>query len=242
MELNKNPKRVCIAGSVKLDQLFNDETKIKDVKQILSDTYTIPLDNIMLKSKNILLSDEQVIGNVFPDAKILYIVSIVNRQKKEVEEEKVLCKNNCGFFGSTNGLCSKCAIEKNPEKKKKRKHKENMSSTKKSKKTRKTKKEDDQDNKITEETCGNEIQKNVDTITVEHSHDNSQEKTKRCLQCNKKLHLLSFTCKCGNEYCVAHRFGFSHNCSIENSEYQKDARDKLKNVLIECKAEKVKKI
>ena len=38
---------------------------------------------------------------------------------------------------------------------------------------------------------------------------------KRCSfeKCNKKLKIISFSCQCGGEFCPAHRYTNSHNCS-----------------------------
>ena len=48
----------------------------------------------------------------------------------------------------------------------------------------------------------------------------NEEKTKkykseRCNQCKKKLKMMSFTCKCGLNFCVAHQNPYSHNCSYD---------------------------
>ena len=35
----------------------------------------------------------------------------------------------------------------------------------------------------------------------------------KCTQCMKKLSMMSFTCKCGNMYCITHQTPHMHNCS-----------------------------
>ena len=47
---------------------------------------------------------------------------------------------------------------------------------------------------------------------------NSQEKkkSKRCHQCNKKLKMIYFTCRCNHMFCVVHQNPHSHNCSFNN--------------------------
>jgi predicted nucleic acid binding AN1-type Zn finger protein len=46
-----------------------------------------------------------------------------------------------------------------------------------------------------------------------------------CIICNKKLGLLSFTCKCGDkQYCSQHRMPEFHNCSFD---FKKEHRDRL---------------
>ena len=57
--------------------------------------------------------------------------------------------------------------------------------------------------------------------------------------CNKKLKLTDYPCKCGKIYCKLHRDPLTHNCSYdykENSLKQNKIQDLL------CKANKVEKI
>ena len=42
-----------------------------------------------------------------------------------------------------------------------------------------------------------------------------KSKCERCNHCNKKLKMMSFTCKCGFKYCVAHQNPHSHKCSYD---------------------------
>ena len=42
-----------------------------------------------------------------------------------------------------------------------------------------------------------------------------KSKYERCNHCNKKLKMMSFTCKCGLKYCVSHQNPHSHNCSYD---------------------------
>jgi predicted nucleic acid binding AN1-type Zn finger protein len=44
-----------------------------------------------------------------------------------------------------------------------------------------------------------------------------KSKSERChhLQCKKKLKMMSFTCKCGLNFCVAHQNPHSHNCPYD---------------------------
>jgi len=42
-----------------------------------------------------------------------------------------------------------------------------------------------------------------------------KSKSERCNQCNKKLKMVSFTCKCELKFCVAHLNPHSHNCSYD---------------------------
>ena len=40
----------------------------------------------------------------------------------------------------------------------------------------------------------------------------------RCFQCNKKLSMMSFKCKCGNMYCIAHQIPHTHKCSYNHKQ------------------------
>jgi hypothetical protein len=42
-----------------------------------------------------------------------------------------------------------------------------------------------------------------------------KSKSERCKLCKKKLKMMSFTCKCGLNFCVAHQNPHSHNCSYD---------------------------
>ena len=45
----------------------------------------------------------------------------------------------------------------------------------------------------------------------------------KCFHCNKKF-LITVTCKCGNNYCLAHRCAENHKCSFD---YKSQAKKKL---------------
>lgn len=45
----------------------------------------------------------------------------------------------------------------------------------------------------------------------------------RCTKCNKKSWVLH-DCKCGDKYCLNHRYPESHNCTYN---YKEQARKKL---------------
>lgn len=65
---------------------------------------------------------------------------------------------------------------------------------------------------------------------------NQKKKYERCSQCNKKLKLISFTCKCGFKYCVAHQNPHSHKCTYdyksENCKIIEKSNPKLSDKLI----------
>lgn len=42
-----------------------------------------------------------------------------------------------------------------------------------------------------------------------------QKNTSRCMECNKKIGLTGFKCKCGYFYCSTHRYADSHKCDFD---------------------------
>lgn len=46
-------------------------------------------------------------------------------------------------------------------------------------------------------------------------------KRNKCPCCNKKLGLISFTCRCGGNFCAEHRYDTAHNCDYDFKEEQK---------------------
>jgi hypothetical protein len=67
------------------------------------------------------------------------------------------------------------------------------------------------------------------------------KRPKRCqhADCNKKLVLTDFACKCKQFYCAAHRFSTAHSCSFD---YKATGKDQLTKQLAEVKASRLEKI
>ena len=42
-----------------------------------------------------------------------------------------------------------------------------------------------------------------------------QKNTSRCMECNKKIGLTGFKCRCGYFYCATHRHSDAHNCDYD---------------------------
>ena len=42
-----------------------------------------------------------------------------------------------------------------------------------------------------------------------------KEKKKRCYECNTRLKMISYTCKCGHIFCHKHLNPHSHNCTFD---------------------------
>lgn len=57
----------------------------------------------------------------------------------------------------------------------------------------------------------------------------TKQKTKRCFNCNHKLKLMSYDCKCEHKFCINCLTPEIHKCKFNYIEEQKN---KLKNELI----------
>jgi hypothetical protein len=63
--------------------------------------------------------------------------------------------------------------------------------------------------------------------------------TNRCFQCNKKVGLTGFGCRCGNTFCSVHRYSDKHDCSFD---YKAAGREEIKTANPVVNAEKVARI
>ena len=63
----------------------------------------------------------------------------------------------------------------------------------------------------------------------------------RCSFCNKKLKLISYSCKCEGQFCDKHRYTHAHNCkSLEKKiEESKDILIKNNPVINHAKVVKI---
>ncbi|AES88969.1 zinc finger AN1 domain stress-associated protein [Medicago truncatula] len=62
---------------------------------------------------------------------------------------------------------------------------------------------------------------------------------KRCSNCNKRVGLTGFNCRCGNLFCAVHRYSDKHDCPFD---YRTSARDAIAKANPVVKAEKLDKI
>ena len=60
----------------------------------------------------------------------------------------------------------------------------------------------------------------------------------KCHECNKKLKIIHFTCKCEQLFCIIHHNPHSHNCSYD---YKKDRSEEiiLNNPKLDSKLQKI---
>nr|GEW15639.1 A20/AN1-like zinc finger family protein [Tanacetum cinerariifolium] len=63
--------------------------------------------------------------------------------------------------------------------------------------------------------------------------------TKRCFDCNKKVGLLGFKCRCGETFCGMHRYPEEHKCDFD---YKKAGRDLISKANPVVRAHKLNRI
>ena len=58
--------------------------------------------------------------------------------------------------------------------------------------------------------------------TTEIKITKNKIKTLRCKQCNKKIPLINFRCKCNYLFCIKHLNPHTHNCTFDNISLKKE--------------------
>jgi hypothetical protein len=175
-------------------------------------------------------------------------------------EGPILCINNCGFFGSaaTMNMCSKC--HKDMMLKQEQAHLAASSlGNIMNGSTSNTEKEpvvtaasvDIPAISVEPKTSSVDIPAiSVEPETIskpflfgsgsEESGDpKPKDGPKRCSNCNKRVGLTGFNCRCGNLFCAVHRYSDKHDCPFD---YRTSARDAIAKANPVVKAEKLDKI
>ena len=62
---------------------------------------------------------------------------------------------------------------------------------------------------------------------------------KKCFNCNKKIEIMEYNCKCDKIFCVKCRMPEAHNCSFD---FKKEGKELLRDSLVKVTNEKVIKI
>jgi predicted nucleic acid binding AN1-type Zn finger protein len=73
----------------------------------------------------------------------------------------------------------------------------------------------------------------------ERSLKKEQKDHGHCFQCNRRVGLLGFKCRCGYTFCSVHRYAEQHNCDYD---YRARAREQLANANPVVAASKLEKI
>jgi len=47
----------------------------------------------------------------------------------------------------------------------------------------------------------------------------------KCSFCNKKLKLISYSCKCKGQFCAEHRYIHTHNCTSLNKKIEESKKN-----------------
>ena len=93
------------------------------------------------------------------------------------------------------------------------------------------------DNKISPFLSSSTFHQIPETMTLSKSEESKSKKSRCCAtNCNVKLGLLGFDCRCGAKYCATHRMAESHGCTFD---YKSSNTLQLKVQLVECKGDKM---
>jgi hypothetical protein len=165
-----------------------------------------------------------------------------NKQSSDTikPQQPVLCANNCGFYGNplTNNFCSKCFKEL---KQRQENSSENTPATPKVVIEKPTASAPIPIAKASEKRESSLDSSSPSSVPVGSPSSNSPSSgpANRCFNCNKKVGLGGFQCRCGNVFCSHHRHADQHNCTYD---YKSAAREQLVKANPLVTATKVEKI
>lgn len=168
-------------------------------------------------------------------------------------EGHTLCRNNCGFFGSssTRNLCSKCFRDLM------------MKEAQASSATAAVEQSFAAGSSMEEEVplsrpdaCVQKSRAQISTavagasslsIQLEAACSSSSSlwppgenpNPKRCFSCRKRIGLTGFKCRCGNTFCGVHRYAEKHSCSFD---FKSAGREALARANPVVKASKIDKL
>eukprot|EP00344_Euplotes_crassus_P011478 CAMPEP_0197004394 /NCGR_PEP_ID=MMETSP1380-20130617/22122_1 /TAXON_ID=5936 /ORGANISM="Euplotes crassus, Strain CT5" /LENGTH=118 /DNA_ID=CAMNT_0042423163 /DNA_START=97 /DNA_END=453 /DNA_ORIENTATION=+ len=91
---------------------------------------------------------------------------------------------------------------------------------------------------VTEKDSKMEAQSEEKAVEEEKKEEKPiQTKKNRCWNCNKKVGLLGFTCKCGYIFCSKHRHADDHECDYDHMADDREALRKNNPMLVTSKLE-----
>jgi hypothetical protein len=93
------------------------------------------------------------------------------------------------------------------------------------------------------EPCDNShisLEQQMSQMAISNTKSVSNTNRSKCTKCKKKLSLAgTITCKCGNVFCMEHRYSFTHECTYDHTKEQQERLAKENPVVI---SEKVARI
>ncbi|KAM3288259.1 zinc finger A20 and AN1 domain-containing stress-associated protein 4 isoform X1 [Capsicum chacoense] len=156
----------------------------------------------------------------------------------EAPEGRMLCANNCGFFGSptTQNFCSKCYHEVYLKANQNNKSIDTIFPPPQIPPMESPSMEMEIPSASSSMSESVDKKREAVTAVVDQS---THVQLNRCSVCRKKVGLVGFKCRCGTTFCGTHRYPEIHGCSFDFKSMGREAIAKA-NPLV--KAEKLEKI